>query len=230
MSTPLISLFNVRQQYSGRTVLSVDRLDIEPGSIVGLAGPNGSGKSTLLRLLAFLESPVSGTTTFEGIPVALSSSTPGPVHRQVTLLVQEPYLLRRSVYGNVAYGLKVRGEADFADRVNAALEAVGLDADKFARRQWFELSGGEAQRVALAARLVLRPKALLMDEPTASLDNSSAALVRQAALAARGSYNTALVIASHDMAWLHAVCDHVLHLENGLIIEHKTLKKAEVMT
>jgi tungstate transport system ATP-binding protein len=224
MTPPLISLFNVRQRYSGRTVLSVDRLDITPGSIVGLAGPNGSGKSTLLRLLAFLESPASGTMTFEGAP---SSSSPGPVHRQVTLLVQEPYLLRRSVFGNVAYGLKVRGETDVTDRVNRALEAVGLDAEKFARRQWFELSGGEAQRVALAARLVLRPKALLMDEPTASLDNSSAALVRQAALAARGRYNTALVIASHDMAWLHAVCDHVLHLENGLIVEQKTLKKSE---
>ncbi|ADU62335.1 MAG: energy-coupling factor ABC transporter ATP-binding protein [Pseudodesulfovibrio sp.] len=228
MTPPLISLFNVRQRYSGRTVLSVDRLDITPGSIVGLAGPNGSGKSTLLRLLAFLEPPASGTMTFEGSP-ASSSSSPGPVHRQVTLLVQEPYLLRRSVHGNVAYGLKVRGETDVTARVNAALEAVGLDAERFARRQWFELSGGEAQRVALAARLVLRPKALLMDEPTASLDSSSAALVRQAALAARSRYNTALVIASHDMAWLHAVCDHVLHLENGLIIEQKTLKKSEEM-
>jgi tungstate transport system ATP-binding protein len=224
MKNPLISLFNVRQRYSGRTVLSVDRLDIAPGSIVGLAGPNGSGKSTLLRLLAFLESPASGTVTFEGAP---AGSSPGPVHRQVTLLVQEPYLLRRSVHGNVAYGLKARGESDVTGRVRRALEAVGLEPDKFLRRQWFELSGGEAQRVALAARLVLRPRALLMDEPTASMDGNSAALVRKAALAAREKYDTALVIASHDMAWLHAVCDQVLHLENGHIIEQRTLKQRE---
>ncbi|MUM77024.1 ATP-binding cassette domain-containing protein [Pseudodesulfovibrio sp. F-1] len=224
MTKPLISLFNVRQRYADRTVLSVDRLDIRPGSIVGLAGPNGSGKSTLLRLLAFLESPASGTMTFEGSPAAAS---PGPVHRQVTLLVQEPYLLRRSVFGNVAYGLKVRGREDPTKRVFSALESVGLNPERFARRQWFELSGGEAQRVALAARLVLRPRALLMDEPTASLDASSAALVRKAALAARDTFGTALVIASHDMAWLHAVSDHVLRIENGRIIDTETLKPNE---
>jgi tungstate transport system ATP-binding protein len=224
MTTPLISLFNVRQRYSDRTVLSVDRLDIARGSIVGLAGPNGSGKSTLLRLLAFLESPASGTVTFDG---DTATATPGPIHRQVTLLVQEPYLLKRSVQANVAYGLKVRGEKDVADTVTHALDAVGLDAQSFAHRQWFELSGGEAQRVALAARLALRPKALLMDEPTASLDSRSAALIRQAALMARREHGTSLVIASHDMTWLNAVCDHVLHLENGTIIQQQTSKKQE---
>ena len=214
MSTPLIALFNVRQKYSGRTVLAVDRLDIEPSSIVGLAGPNGSGKSTLLRLLAFLETPASGTLTFMGNPVP---GKPGKVHRQVTLLVQEPYLLKRSVYANIAYGLKVRGESGITEKVNRTLEMVGLAPNDFLHRQWFELSGGEAQRIALAARLVLKPKALLMDEPTASLDSQSATMIRQAALAARKEYGASLVIASHDMAWLNAVCDHVIHLENGTI-------------
>ena len=218
MNTPLIALFNVRQQYSGRTVLAVDRLDIESGSIVGLAGPNGSGKSTLLRLLAFLEKPVSGTLTFMGNPVP---SKPNGVHRQVTLLVQEPYLLKRSVHANVAYGLKARGESDITAKVNRTLKMVGLAPDDFSQRQWFELSGGEAQRVALAARLVLKPKVLLMDEPTASLDGQSETLIRQAALAARKEYGASLVIASHDMAWLNAVCDHVIHLENGRITETK---------
>jgi len=214
MSTPLINLFNIRQQYCGRTVLSIDRLGIEPGSIVGLAGPNGSGKSTLLRLLAFLESPASGTMTFMGEPVSIK---PNGVHRQVTLLVQEPYLLKRSVHANVAYGLKVRGESDITKRVNHSLEMVGLNPDSFSQRQWFELSGGEAQRVALAARLALKPKALLMDEPTASLDSQSATLIRQATLSARKEYGASLVIASHDMAWLNAVCDHIIHLEQGEI-------------
>jgi tungstate transport system ATP-binding protein len=224
MTGPLISLLNVTQRYGDRTVLRVDLLDIKPGSIIGLAGPNGSGKSTLLRLLAFLEPPASGTMTFEGQWV---TAIPGPTHRQVTLLVQEPYLLKRSVHANVAYGLKVRCETDVTLKVNKALEAVGLDPAVFAPRQWFELSGGEAQRVALAARLVLQPRALLMDEPTASLDSRSAALIRQAALAARKNFGTTLVIASHDMTWLHAVCDHVLHLENGVIDHQQTFKKPE---
>ncbi len=218
MSAPLIQLFNVCQRYSGRTVLCVDRLSIEPGSIVGLAGPNGSGKSTLLRMLAFLEAPSSGTLTFMGEPVSIK---PNGVHRHVTLLVQEPYLLKRSVHANVSYGLKVRGEENVTDRVNHALEMVGLDPEKFSQRQWYELSGGEAQRVALAARLVLKPKALLMDEPTASLDGQSATLIRQAALAARKEYGASLVIASHDMAWLSAVSDHIVHLEHGEITDIK---------
>jgi len=216
MSTPLIALYNIRQRYSGRTVLAIDRLDIEPGSIVGLAGPNGSGKSTLLRLLAFLETPASGTLTFMGNPVP---DKPNGVHKQVTLLVQEPYLLKRSVHANIAYGLKVRGESDITTKVNHALDTVGLPPDVFSHRQWFELSGGEAQRVALAARLVLKPKVLLMDEPTASLDGQSATLIRQAALAARKEYGASLVVASHDMTWLNAVCDHIFHLEHGTITD-----------
>lgn len=224
MSTPLISLFNIRQRYADRTVLAVDHLEIPRGAIIGLSGPNGSGKSTLLRLLAFLESPASGTVNFQGEPTA---SKPGAVHRHVTLLVQEPYLLKRSVFANVAYGLKVRGETDVTKKVHATLKAVGLPPDIFSRRQWFELSGGEAQRVAMAARLVLEPKVLLMDEPTASLDESSATLIRQAALCARTENDTSLVIASHDMAWLNSVSDHIIHLENGVITTPKHCAEPE---
>ncbi|AMK11579.1 energy-coupling factor ABC transporter ATP-binding protein [Pseudodesulfovibrio indicus] len=214
MSTPLIALENIRQRYSDRTVLEIDNLEFQSGAIIGLAGPNGSGKSTLLRLLAFLESPAHGTVKFLGIPTQARSA----VNRQVTLLVQEPYLLKRTVYANVAYGLRIRGKNDIPAKVNRALEIVGLDPAAFAKRQWFELSGGEVQRVALAARLALKPKLLLMDEPTASLDSKSAGLIHDAALSARDEYGASLVVASHDMAWLEAVTDHIHHLENGRIV------------
>ncbi|MGE4192400.1 MAG: energy-coupling factor ABC transporter ATP-binding protein [Pseudodesulfovibrio sp.] len=214
MSTPLIALENIRQRYSDRTVLEIDNLEFQSGAIIGLAGPNGSGKSTLLRLLAFLESPAHGTVKFLGIPTQARSA----VNRQVTLLVQEPYLLKRTVYANVAYGLRIRGKNDIPAKVNRALEIVGLDPATFAKRQWFELSGGEVQRVALAARLALKPKLLLMDEPTASLDSKSAGLIHDAALSARDEYGASLVVASHDMAWLEAVTDHIHHLENGRIV------------
>jgi tungstate transport system ATP-binding protein len=220
MTTPLVSLRHVSQSYSGRTVLNVDSLDIVPGSIVGLAGPNGSGKSTLLRLLAFLEPPASGEVLFQGRPV---STRPGAVHRDVTLLVQEPYLLKRSVFANIAYGLKVRNKNDIPAKVHRAMELVGLAPDNFAGRQWFELSGGECQRVALAARLVLKPKMLLMDEPTASLDENSSRLVREAALFARNELGTGLVAASHDMTWLRAVSECILHMEGGRVIRREII-------
>ncbi|CCH47370.1 ABC transporter ATP-binding protein [Pseudodesulfovibrio piezophilus] len=214
MTTPLITLDHIHQAYSGRTVLNIESLAIESGSIIGLAGPNGSGKSTLLRLLAFLDSPNQGTLSFMGSP---TSTKPGAVHRQVTLLVQEPYLLKRTVHANIAYGLKVRGKSDISTKVHNALIEVGLAPDLFMARQWYELSGGEAQRVALAARLVLKPKVLLMDEPTASLDTQSAERIRKAALQARANNGTSLVIASHDLKWLEEVSDKTIHLADGYI-------------
>ncbi|MBC16530.1 ABC transporter related protein [Pseudodesulfovibrio profundus] len=216
MSSPIIKLDNVQQVFSNRTVLSIETLELGEGEIVGLAGPNGSGKSTLLKLLAFIDSPTSGVIEFCGIP---TSNKPGAVHRQATLLVQEPYLLKRTVYANIAYGLRVRKKNDISTKVHNALVEVGLDPNSFSQRQWFELSGGEAQRVALAARLVLKPKVLLMDEPTASLDTKSAQLIRTAALNARDQYGTSLVIASHDLPWLGEVSDRTIHLEHGKIVE-----------
>lgn len=218
MTNSIISLRNIRQEYSGRTVLTLDQLDIQPGSIIGLAGPNGSGKSTLLRMLAFLESPISGSIKFMG---AETSCKPGAVHRQVTLLVQEPYLLKRTVHANIAFGLKVRHKSDMTTKVHNALIKVGLEPESFTNRQWYELSGGEAQRVALAARLVIKPKVLLMDEPTASLDVKSSKLIREAALKAREVHNTSLVIASHDLPWLTEVSDKTIYLDCGKITKIK---------
>lgn len=215
---PVISLENIVKSYAGRTALSIDSLDIDSGAIIGLAGPNGSGKSTLLRMLAFLDAPTSGTIKFMDMP---TSTKPGAVHRQVTLLVQEPYLLKRTVHANISFGLKVRNKSDISSKVHNALVEVGLEPESFSPREWFELSGGEAQRVALAARLVLKPKVLLMDEPTASLDTKSAQLIRQAALTARDRNNTSLVIASHDLPWLEEVSDRIIYLENGTITDIK---------
>ncbi len=216
--TPLFTLNNAWQAYNGRTVLEIDRLEIPQGSITGLSGPNGCGKSTLLRMLAFLENPASGCVQFEGRECG---AKPNEIHRQVTLLVQEPYLLKRSVFANVAYGLKVRGETEITTKVHASLELVGLDPNTFAKRSWYELSGGEAQRVSLASRLVLKPKALLLDEPTASLDEASAKLVRDAAMQARTQYGTTLVIVSHDLNWLRNCCDTILFMQRGRIVEQQ---------
>jgi len=215
MSQAAYRLADAAQVYAGREVLRVAALDIPAGRITGIAGPNGSGKSTLLRILAFLEAPVSGRMSFFGAPCGFEDEA---LRRQATLLTQEPYLLRRSVAGNVAYGLKVRGLGAGEAVVGAALEMVGLAPERFARRNWFELSGGEAQRVALAARLVLRPRVLLLDEPTASLDEDSARRIREAALAAREQWGATVVAVSHDMAWLHSLADSVVFMRGGQVV------------
>ncbi len=203
----------VEHCYRDEPVLQVESLAIPQASIVGLVGPNGSGKSTLLNLLGFVLPPTRGEILFKGRPAAPFSVD---IRFRVTLLGQEPYLLRRSVARNISYGLELRGDRDrLRARIDEALDGVGLPAAEFADRPWSELSGGEAQRVALAARLILRPEVLLLDEPTASVDAASAERIKTATLKARSEWGTTLVIASHDWQWLHEVCDVVLHLFKG---------------
>ncbi len=214
LSENIFALENVSFGYGGKSALSIDNLFIKRSSIVGLMGPNGSGKSTLLKLLAFVEKPSEGRILFNGKPGTPFSDS---VRFQVTLLNQDPYLMKRSVFDNVAYGLKLRGENGALEkRVREALGIVGL-APEFAQRHWRELSGGETQRVALAARLALEPKVLLLDEPTASVDALSGQFIKEASLNARNNWGTTLVIASHDLQWLQGICDETLHLFNGRI-------------
>ncbi|MGA7878270.1 MAG: ABC transporter ATP-binding protein, partial [Desulfoferrobacter sp.] len=216
MNENIYELRGIKHCYGDLVALSIEGISISSGSITGLVGPNGSGKSTLLRLLSFLEKPSQGEIFFKGNRIESSTRS---ARLQVTLLNQEPYLLKRSVMENVAYGLKVRGNKQgYERRVEEALSWVGLAPREFAHRQWYELSGGEAQRVALASRLVLGPQVLLLDEPTSSVDATSATLIREASLRAREQWGTTLLIASHDWSWLNEVCDEVLHLFKGNII------------
>lgn len=213
METPLYAIRDLTHVYRGQPVLSIDRLDLPRGGIIGVIGPNGSGKSTFLRLAGFVEKPTTGEVLFDGKPA-------GPffpeVRNRVTLLPQEPFLMKRTVLNNVAYGLQIRNAKGlFAERVDKALSYVGLEGKVFARRPSYALSGGEAQRVALAARLILKPDVLLLDEPTANVDAVSAQLIQDAALKAQRDWGTTLIIASHDWQWLYEVSDTVLHLFKG---------------
>jgi len=216
----MVDIYRIRDidhYYGDKQVLAIEDVAVPAASITGIIGPNGSGKSTLLRLMGFLEKPTYGTMFFQGEKVASLSEN---IRLRVALLPQEPYLMRRTVFDNVAYGLKIRHDtSDLRGRVNVALNQVGLDPDKFTRRKWSSLSGGEAQRVALAARLILKPEVLLLDEPTASVDAHSAPLIRKASLKARDDWGTTLVVATHDWQWLFETCDTVLHLLHGRVFK-----------
>lgn len=212
----VLQLRDVRYNYNGRKVLAIEELDISRASITGLAGPNGCGKTTLLKLLSGVEKPVAGSIAF--VPTHPSTKKNDRRHLRC-LLPQESYLLKRTVYENIVYGLRIREKTnDFTTLIHEALELVGLERS-FADRQWHELSGGEAQRVALAARLVLKPDCLLLDEPTASVDMESARCIRRAVLLARREWGATLVIASHHRSWLDDICDRIIYLYNGRILE-----------
>jgi len=215
MNSPVYNIRDVEHRYGERLALRCNRLTVEPGRVVGIRGPNGAGKSTLLMVMSFLMAPASGEVLFCGQPGRCGDVS---LRRQAVLLPQDPALLGRRVEANVLYGLRARGETD-NDAASRALELVGLEPKRYLRRWWWELSGGEARRVALAARLALKPKVLLLDEPTASLDPESAELVRQAVLSARAHDGLTTVAVSHDSDWLDSLCDDMYRLDPRKDIE-----------
>lgn len=195
--TILYHLTGVRHRYGDRLALEIPELAIRQGGLYLLTGANGSGKSTLLQILALLMPPTAGTVSFHGRPIDWRSAGLLEIRRRVTLLHQAPYLFNESVAGNVAFGLRARGIAGGRLRqlVDEALDMVGLRG--FQKRRARELSGGEAQRVAMARALAIAPEVLLLDEPLANVDRQSAAFLEEliGGLPARG---TSVVMTTHN--------------------------------
>ena len=181
---------SLRKEYGGLPALELSELDVMQGELLSLVGRNGSGKSTLLRMLAFLEKPSFGTLKYFG------GADP---RREVTLLLQNPYLLRCSVFENVTLGLRLRGDtADLPARYAEAMEAAGFsDPGAMASRFSSQLSGGERQRISLASRIIMKPRVLLLDEPTAHVDAASELMILDTVRACL-EQGTTVVCATHD--------------------------------
>jgi tungstate transport system ATP-binding protein len=167
-TAPLVTLRGVEVRRGGQPVLHVDALDIFPGETLAVIGPNGAGKSTLLLCLARLLHPHQGRIEFNG--QTLASLDDLAYRRRIALVLQEPLLLDRSVYDNVAAPLRFRGlpKHEVSQRVETWLERLGIAALR--QRRASRLSGGEAQRASLARALALQPELLLLDEPFSALD------------------------------------------------------------
>jgi len=210
-------LDRVVKSYSGREVLRVDNLDIRWGEVFGIVGPSGSGKSTLLRLLDFLEPPTAGQIHFQNHSVNGAGPVPLTVRRQVTTVFQRPVLMNTTVYGNVAYGVKIRGERGIESKVKEVLARVGLM--EFARAPARTLSGGEAQRVALARAMVIEPRVLLLDEPTANLDPYNVGLMEGIVADLNHRKGTTVVLVTHNVFQAKRLAHRVALLLDGRIIE-----------
>ena len=207
-------LQSIRKRYGSNVALDVEELTIAEGRLYTLTGANGAGKSTLLSILAFLTPPTSGEIFYAGNRVDWNHGSVEEYRRKVTLLHQSPYLFGGSVHDNVAFGLKVRGipGEEHQRIVDRALDGVGLQG--FRDRKARELSGGEAQRVAMARALALNPEVLLLDEPLANIDRETAGLLETviASLPARG---TTVVMTTHDPDHPGRLNGESIHLEGG---------------
>ena len=212
----LYRLTDLEKRYNGRTVLDVQNLAIQQGEILGLVGPSGAGKSTLLRILGFLEPPSKGQLYFQN-QLCDGDWPQFEARRRVTMLFQDPHLLRRSVYDNVAYGLTLRGNKNGRDLVETMIQQLGLS--DLAGAQARTLSGGEAQRVALARSLVLKPDVLLLDEPTSNLDPYNIKLIEEMISRVNSEQGMTIVIVTHNVFQARRLADRVGLLLGGKLVE-----------
>lgn len=210
----MINIRNLRLNYGASEILNIPRLDIDVSKITALTGSNGSGKSTLMRVISFLQKPTSGEVRLWG-----SSAPSLNLLRDVSVLLPEPALLKRSVRENFRAVLKSRGVlAEFEQRASEALNLVGLD-ESFLNKRHFELSSGQTQRVSFALNLALRSRLYLLDEPTNSVDVGTSKLFGKAVLYMQQRYGCGFVIASHDDKWLSAVAEENVFLHKGRVCE-----------
>jgi len=196
-------------------------LAISAGEFVVVAGSSGSGKSTLLHLLAGLDDPDSGQVLFAGTELANCTEAERTALRRDRLgFVFQSFNLVPvlSAYENVEYGLWLNrvAQSERRQRVENALESVGL-SDRMRHRP-DHLSGGERQRVAVARALVHDPRAVLADEPTASLDSRTGGEILQLLIDLNASRGTTFVFATHDPA-IVARAPRVVHLADGRIVD-----------
>lgn len=214
VGNPIYQIEGLKKEYAGRAVLDIERLDVDSREVFAIVGPSGAGKSTFLRLLNFLESPSSGKMAFQG--QLLNGNVPIGTRREVTTVFQRPVLLRASVRHNVAYGLDLRGER-VDGRVTEMISRVGLS--DLARAPAHKLSGGEMQRVALARALVIAPKVLLLDEPTANLDPYNVGLIEEIVRNQNRERGTTVVLVTHNVFQAKRLAHRVGLMLGGRLIE-----------
>ncbi|WP_051305603.1 ATP-binding cassette domain-containing protein [Desulfogranum mediterraneum] len=208
------------QSYGGKEVLHIDHLVLERGRIYGLFGPNGAGKTTLFNLLAFLETPSSGSIIFDGCTVPRSK--PGlrleKFRRQVVMVDQHPIMFSTSVFKNIEFGLKIRGvgRPGRTEIIRRVLELVDLSSYASARAD--QLSGGETQRLALARALALSPRVLLCDEPTANVDVENQAVIRGLLSRINRDQGCTILFTSHDRLQAAGLADETFVLEKGRLV------------
>lgn len=217
-SRPAYELTQIVKRYGARTILDIPSLQLQQGEVFAIVGPSGAGKSTLLRLLAMLESPSEGEVRVHLDGQSYTQNTIGiEQRRRLGMVFQHPALLSRSVWNNVAYGLRLRGNRDGQSQIEEVLRRVTLLDLAEARAS--TLSGGEMQRVAVARALVLEPHVLLLDEPTANLDPTNVRIIESLVQEQHQQHGTTTVLVTHNIFQAKRLATRVALLLEGKLVE-----------
>ncbi|MGA1839323.1 MAG: ATP-binding cassette domain-containing protein [bacterium] len=209
---------NIIHFYNEKKVLDVPELFVEKGKTYCIVGPNGSGKTTLLSIMSLLFKPSKGQVFFEGRHVQYNDDFSLRLIKSMTMVLQNPYLFNMSVGKNVAYGLYPRKltRKEREVRVRCALDMVGLSG--FEKRAARELSGGEAQLVALARALALEPVVLFLDEPTANVDLRHMRRFEGIISRINREQGTTIIMTSHNLSQAYRMAEIVISIFDGSLV------------
>lgn len=217
----MIQVTNLNYEYPDKRALENISFQISDGSITALVGPNGAGKTTLLRALAALSNPLSGTVFIDG---KSAIDEPREVHLRVGYLsdffgLYDQLTVEQSL-AFTAYS-RLDRDADYEAAIETAIKRSGVSS--FADKKIAALSRGMRQRVGIAQAIIHQPKVLLLDEPASGLDPEARHLLSQLLLQLRDSGMT-IIVSSHILAELEDYSTDMLVIQDGKVIEHRTLK------
>ena len=215
---PQFELLDIVHWYGGKKALEIGHLVLRGGEIYGFVGPNGSGKTTLLYIMNLLLRPTEGQIFFEGEPIYEDANCRSSAQRKMTMVLQNPYLFDTTVEKNLEYSLKLRGlpREKRLGIVWDALDEVGLVG--FEKRRARQLSGGEAQLVALARALALGPAVLFLDEPTANVDAKRIRQLESIVRKINRERGTTVVLTTHNLDEAYRIADRVFSLFEGSLV------------
>lgn len=213
-SPPILSIERLNKSYDGVQAVEDISLQVAPGEIVGLVGPNGAGKSTTINMILGVLEPTAGTIRIEGVDLK--------THRGQALAKTNFAAVYAPLPGNltVEENLRVFGMIYTIPRLGERIEQVLAEFDlvRLRRTKAGVLSSGEQTRVSLAKAMLNRPRLLLLDEPTASIDPSTSRDIRAGISSFVDSGQCGVLWTSHNMYEVEAVCDRVLFLARGKIL------------
>jgi tungstate transport system ATP-binding protein len=209
-----IKLENIKKIYNGKTVLNVKNLTIKENIITGILGPNGSGKTTMMKIIADLLEPESGRIIYNGQYF-------NKIKDNLTYVSHNSYLFNDTVYENIAAPLKFREKENsyIEKRVKELIKMFKIDYLK--DKNALNLSGGEKQKVSLARALSFNPEILIIDEPTANIDPNFIKLIESTLKSINEKYKTTILIVTHNTAQSFRLCDEIVFMKDGCVIEHK---------
>jgi phosphate transport system ATP-binding protein len=225
---PKISARRLNVFYGHKQALFDVDLDIFPRGVTALIGPSGCGKSTFLRCLNRMNDTienctVTGSVLLEGVDILASDIDVTALRSRVGMVFQRPNPFPKSIFDNVAYGLRIhrlaQSRSELEDRVEASLRGAGLwdEVKDRLRESGTSLSGGQQQRLCIARAIALEPEVILMDEPCSALDPVATAKVEE--LIGRLSKNYTIVIVTHSMQQAARVSQRTAFFHMGRIVE-----------